>query len=153
MSQSNDDMSVMSVMKLLPATLTEQQTFVSEVLNFVLEGNVNPIEIETYFKAIETVAGAIRKNPKFKECLMDEVDKHPGREFRYGNAIIVSASRTTYDYSDDEEWKKLDAKRKKREAFLKNLDREMADPETGELIRPAIPKKSEFLKIRFDDNN
>ena len=137
----------------MPVSKSMQEKFIDKLILAVQSGEVNPLEIETQLKAMEDAVKAVRGNPGFKNALMDEVDKYSEKEFRYGNAIIVKSSRSTYNYKNDTEWNRLDEDKKKREAFLKALDKPMADPETGEIIEPAVRRSSEFLKIRFDDYN
>lgn len=143
----------LQVINLLPASKTRQDEFVSQVLSKVEEGEINPLSLETYLKAMEDVIKRIRKDAEFKESLGLEVDKHGEKEFRVGNSIVVKSSRTTWDYSADDKWKRLDKEKKDHEKLLKALTEETASTESGEVYTPPTPKKSEFLKIRFDDYN
>jgi hypothetical protein len=73
------------------------------------------------------------------------------KNIRVGNAIASLQSRTSWDFSLDEEWKKLNetileltAKKKARESELKemNIEGKLIDRETGELVRESdIPKE------------
>lgn len=146
-------MEVMSVIRLLPASKSQQKDFTNQLLRAIQSGVVNPLEMEVYLKAMEDVVKIVRHDSGFKECLMDEVDKYPEKEFRVGNAVVVKSSRTTYDYSDDSVWADIKSKLTEREKMLKNIGQEMADPDSGEIIKPATRKQSDFLKIRFDDYN
>lgn len=146
-------MTPMSVIRLMPATDSQQKEFSLQLLQMVMSGEVNPLEMEVYLKSIEDVVKNVRKDAGFKDAVIDETDKHPGKEFRFGNAVIVKSSRTTYSYKNDSAWVEMDKAKKKREQFLKGLDKSYADPETGELIDPPEVKTSDFLKIRYDDFN
>jgi len=146
-----DNMTAMSVIKLMPATNSQQKEFVRQILSKALSGDINPLELETYLKSIEDVIKAVRGNIEFKGAIQEEVDKYPEKEFKHGNAVIVKASRATADYSGDEEWVRINNSKKDREKFLKGLSKPMADPDTGELVHPPTYKTAEFLKIRFED--
>lgn len=148
-----ENMTPMSVIRLMPATGSQQKDFTLQLLQLVMNGEVNPLEMEVYLKSIEDVVKNVRKDQGFKSATQDEVEKYPGKEFRYGNAIIVKSSRTTCNYSEDSEWSEIDKAKKTREKFLKGLDRPMADPETGEISNPPVRKTVDFLKIRYDDLN
>lgn len=146
-------MTPMSVLRLMPATGSQQKEFSLQLLQMVMSGEVNPLEMEVYLKSIEDVVKSVRKDAGFKDATQDEAAKYAEKEFRFGNAIIVKSSRTTYDYKQDSVWLTCEASKKRREKFLKGLDKSYADPETGELIEPPTSKTSEFLKIRYDDFN
>ena len=148
-----EQMTPMAVIRLMPATGSQQKDFTLQLLQMVMSGEVNPLEMEVYLKSIEDVVKNVRKDAGFKDATQDEVAKYPGKEFRYGNALIVKSSRTVCNYSEDSEWQGLDQAKKTREKFLKGLDKPMADPETGEITSPPTRKTTEFLKIRYDDFN
>ena len=141
--------SAVSVIKLMPANKSEQNDFARQLLSHALSGDVNPLELEVYLKSIEDTIKLVRKNIEYKGALELESDKFPGKEFDFAGATITKMSRTTMDYSNDEEWIVLDAKKKAREKTLKGLDKPMADPNTGEIINPPIKKFSEYLKIQY----
>lgn len=87
----------------------------------------------------------------------DQAERDP-HETLHGVAWQVRNGRTTYDYSHDAAWAELQAgekavaeRRKAREQFLRSLDREMVDPETGEFVSPAAVKSvgSAVLALTF----
>ena len=139
----------LSVIKLMPASRDQQTEFVKQLLSFVLDGEVNPLEMEVYLKSMDDVIKSVRKDVNFKGELLNEVDKYPGKTFDFRNAVITKASRSTYNYSEDTEWKDLDRKKKARETMLKGLSKPVVDPDTGEYINPPSKKQSEYLKIQY----
>ncbi len=79
---------------------------------------------------------------------MEEADQHSRDDWeRLGVKFQVRDGRALYDFSQDSTWQVLKERekraadeRKKREAFLKALDKDMVDPETGEFVSPALVK-------------
>ena len=143
----------LKTIKLIPACGSKQEQFSLQLLQMVMSGEVNPLEMELYLKAMEDVAKKVRSDKGFKEAVIDEAEKYTEKEFRVGNAIVTKSGRSTLDYSDDSEWQRLNNERKDREKMLKGLSKEMVDPDTGEIVKPPTAKYTSFLKIRYDDHN
>ena len=68
-----------------------------------------------------------------------------GERVLHGVKFQVKGGTEKYDFSHDAIWKAFKDEedeaanaRKKREGFLKSLEKRMVDPETGEYISPAI---------------
>lgn len=117
------------------------EQFAEGVLN---AGMVSPLEamirLRALRDAIDTAVKAI------EPAAMTEAERDP-KETLLGVSWQVRNGRASYDYSHDAVWAEMKAsetavanQRKAREAFLKSLDREMVDPETGEIVAPAQVK-------------
>lgn len=114
----------------------------------IMEDGMNqPIEALVKLRAIkEAVDAAIKE---LEPAAMDQADQWndgPGRGANVmGVRIDVRNGAAKWDYSHDQAWQEAKAKeaeaaaaRKKREEFLKALEGEMVDPQTGEFVTPAV---------------
>ena len=103
-------------------------------------GEVDPlsmyIKLEGLLKAISLIKEAIKKEA------INSADNYTLREDRKLHAVEFSirAGRTTFDFSEDKEWRKLRHRekeagliRKEREIELKRIYSE-PDPDTGEIL-------------------
>lgn len=137
-------MNALSTVAIMPTTKAEIVTFVKGAKEEILSGNYNPIDIEIQLKAMEEMIKALRSDKEIKEYLTDELSRNGGK-YESSKATITTRNSTRYDYSADTKW--IDLKeaennmaeaRKEREKMLQNLTEEMADPQTGEIIYPAV---------------
>ncbi len=115
--------------------------------NSVKDGNANPLDVAIAIKEIETKLKQVKDD--VQDEAIAEAEKY-GNSFNYQNAKIEVASKSTYDYSNDEKYKEFKQKLKEREKLLKSIPENdnVADPETGEALQPPIKKTSTFLKIK-----
>jgi len=113
-----------------------------DVKTLVLSGEVNPIMVKVMFD----VFSQAMKDEDVKDAIMSEVDKHE-KQFEINGFRFEKASRSSYSFKHDVEWLRLDAQRKARENLMKlALEMDVADPNTGEIIPPAIKTNTEFIK-------
>lgn len=146
-------MNALSTVTVMPTTKAEIATFVNGAKQEILSGNYNPIEIEIQLKAMEEMIKALRSDAEIKEYLADELNRHGGK-YEGAKATISTRNSTRYDYSGDSVWKEIKAhedevseERKKREKMLQNLTEEMADPQTGEIIYPAVKSSQTSIVV------
>lgn len=137
-------MNALSTVAIMPTTKAEIVTFVKGAKEEILSGNYNPIDIEIQLKAMEEMIKALRSDKEIKEYLADELARNGGK-YESSKATISTRNSTRYDYSNDSVWSEIKVhedevseERKKREKMLQNLTEEMADPQTGEIIYPAV---------------
>lgn len=136
------------------ADLEYKSNMISEL---ILDGNLNPIEVEINLKKFEDLASSVRK--KTRENLLSTLDKYPEKTISVFGADITRSSRSTYDYStcNDSELQELQAqldklneKVKKRQEMLKHIDPLTAvNPETGEYLCPPSIKSTEIISIKI----
>ena len=84
--------------------------FIELIKNAVLDGDINPLELDIRLKSAEDVITAIRKDPEIKERVDDEASKYPEKTFSFMGAEITKNVRKNYDFSNDVVWKGLKAK-------------------------------------------
>jgi|TARA_R100001530_G_scaffold135631_1_gene113332 hypothetical protein len=133
----------MKTLEKLPQKNTEVNQFVNDVIGEILEGNVNPLEMEIRLRIIEKAVTAIRKDIRVKNVVMEEADKYHNQDFK--GALIKVGTRKTADYSADSQWCMLRAQLKARETLLKECNG--SDPDTGEVV--VQYKESETLTIKL----
>lgn len=131
--------------------------------NAVLLGNYLAEQVRDGFrKSLETIA-SLRATKLAIETALSFIEPEAHEEIsRYGRqgAEILGAKLEVveagikYDYSADAEWLRLKAEAEKtaellksREQFLKGLPKEMADPETGEMVAPPVRTSTTTLKV------
>ena len=119
---------------------------INNVIGEVLEGNINPLELEMKLRALEDISKKIRADIRIKNAVYDEAMNYNGQQ--YLEHEIKITTRKTADYKDDEEWTLLKAKVKAREVFLKSLKEPIIDKDTGEMIQPAKYNVSEIVNFK-----
>ncbi len=119
---------------------------INNVIGEVLEGNINPLELEMKLRALEDISKKIRADIRIKNAVYDEALNYNGQQ--YLEHEIKITTRKTADYKEDEEWTLLKAKVKAREVFLKSLKEPIIDKDTGEMIQPARYNVSEIVNFK-----
>ena len=119
---------------------------INNVIGEVLEGNINPLELEMKLRTLEDISKKIRADIRIKNAVYDEALNYNGQQ--YMEHEIKITTRKTADYKDDEEWTLLKAKVKAREVFLKSLKEPIIDKDTGEMIQPAKYNVSEIVNFK-----
>lgn len=143
-----------------PLTKQTQARFADQVVTAILDGEVNPLDVDIYLKAFEESIALIRKDERVKRAVQDEAEKYPEKTFIIHGVEVSKAYRTNYDFdacgdSVIDELKKEEAALKKRirerQALLRAIPegQTIASPETGELVYPPQTKGQAFLQIEF----
>ena len=148
-----ETMTPASVIRLMPESKEQIAVFVNSAVDQILSGQVNSLEAALYLKAMEDVVKGIRENKDVKESIRFDLLESDGKA-TIGNATIAIVDRSVYDYSVDLHWsdldkqiKKLSELRKSREQLLQKLEKEVADPDTGEMITPATKTVSQTIRV------
>jgi len=134
-------MNAIAELKRLPETKEQVQSFAYAVINEIMDGDNNPVEVEVRLKMIEESIKIIRKDPRIKNLLVNEIES--GNTQAMG-ATLNLKTRKTLKYHDpilDE----LKGKVKAREALLKET--KGIDPETGEVVVEEL--FTEYIEIKL----
>ncbi len=149
-------MEAISLLNNLPVSKSAVEDIVKSAVDDILSGRQNPLDIAIKLKAMEDIIKAIRANQDVKDFTLDTAERAGSKSFDFNGARITIAEVSKYDYSADKHWSELENtikiakdRQKIHEKLLQDLDREMADPETGELITPAIKTTEPQLKINL----
>ena len=139
-----DQMTINSVITLFPETKSQQKSFVEQLVENVLSGEINPLKAEIQMCNIEQVVKSYRKDERVKEVVLEEAEKYSKKTFDFENAN-VQIKEVGVKYNFDEvgfkkyneicdEIRKLTEAKKLLESEMK-LKKEVwiyTDPETGE---------------------
>ncbi len=125
----------------------EIQRFADKVAGEIEAGQYNALQVAINLKAMEEAVKQIKERIQVDIDL--EAGKYAEKTIPFSGAEIEKKQRATYDFSQDQQWLEIRDKLKEREKMLKSLSGEMADPETGEIIRPAIQKVTPYYAIRL----
>lgn len=143
-------MKTIALIREFPETKEARIQFVQDIISYALSGEVNPLEIEIYLKCLEKTIGFVREDVRYKECINDEIDKHPEDTFDYRGAVITKCHKTTYDYSKDSRHKELEELIKERKQFLKVIPKTgFVDPVSGEITYRPPKKITDYIKIEY----
>ena len=148
----------LSTIKLMPLSKTQIIEFAEQLKETLESGNVNPLELALYFKAIEETIKQVKDT--LSPLALNEAEKY-GKSFNYnGASVSIKELGTTYDFSqcNDAQWNDYDEiikvateLKKQRETFLKSLTDAMTivNDVTGEIetIYPPIKKSTTGITI------
>lgn len=141
-------MNALSELSNLPERKEQIKEFARQGIDQILNGEYSALEFDVRAKAIIDTLTLIREDSSVKQLILSERDKYVGQIF-FGSRIERGAKKTWhFDNCNDHEWKRLKTDLSNREMFLKSLINPVADPETGEIIKPATFTKSEFVKYK-----
>ena len=134
-----------TALALMPTTKAELSTFIKGLKEEFLNGYSEPLEVAIQLKAMEDIVKSLRTDPDIKDMIISEAEKY-GKTFEEKGAKFTLKQSVRYEYHD-ERISALKAEIKARETMLKALTGDMADPETGEILHPAIKKSSDSIMI------
>ena len=116
------------------------QTDVDNLVQKVLQGDINPLDVYITIKKIEDALKTAKK--RLKDISVDEAEKYGKMTFGYMDAdITIKNSATSYDYSNIPEviTKELELKAIK-ERHKQALQHTIIDEKTGEILKAPIVK-------------
>lgn len=151
----------MELIKFNHTTKEQRSEMVKEMMNEVLNGRVNPLELHLRLKAAEEVIKTLTSNPAYNGILLDEAAKY-GKSFEYQTAKVeVKEVGVKYDYSMcghsklNELYKyqeQINDDIKEYEAYLKSLPTsgvQVLNPSTGEVETHYPPAKTSTTSVAF----
>ena len=154
------EMSAAEVVALFKTTKAQRISFVNQIIEDVIEGRLNALDIHLQVKCMEDIVKQITSNEAFKDALLDEANKYEGRSFEYQNAKIEKKEvGVKFNYANcsdvvyqllSQQGDEITAKLKERETFLKGIPSEgikSVDEETGEEITIYPPSKSSTTSV------
>jgi len=140
-------MNAIAEIKRLPETKEQLISFINAVKQEVIEGNINPLDLDIRLKYVEEMVKGIRKDAGIKEAIIDEVSKY-GKGVERANCEIKISTKTTFEYKEDYKVKELEKELKERKAFLKSITIVVFD-ENGIEIYPMPTKQSEIITYKL----
>lgn len=148
-------MEAISLIHALPNTKEEIKDFTAKVKEAIMAGNSDPIHEAIYITAIQKVAEVLRKDPDIQNLVVEELMKYDRGTTQMGSTTVeIAETGVKYDYQEDPILQELEQKKlsvmnaiKDRQEILKSLKTEVADTETGEIMKPAVKTSSTNYKI------
>jgi hypothetical protein len=146
-------MEILKTGNILP-TKTEVTKVVSEIIQPVLDGEVDPLNIQLKLSFIEKVIKEIKAHKKFKDLSFDEIGKY-GKNTEIQGAKIEQSQSVQYQFPDEvvEFKQELENHIKAIQDLSKKVPAgtaaEYIHPITGEVIKVgcAIKKSTDIIKI------
>lgn len=148
-----------SIVALFDTDKEQRKSFADSIVNEIMEGNKNALDIHVQLKMIESLLKDINDRPEYKTALLEEAQKH-GKSFTFHSAKVeVKEVGTKYDYSqcNDHELVMLENiakewtdKVKARQELLKKVPVEglkQLDEATGEIYYSYPPSKSSTTSV------
>lgn len=127
----------------------------SAVSSLLEEGSV--FGVAEALATMEEFVKTVRKDERYIQFLRDELARHHGRLITSSGAKIeLCEAGVTYDYSNNAEWRELEAERYEIERRKKAVEEKLrllapgriaVDPETGEVLEGAQKKSKSTYRI------
>ena len=143
----------------LPGNKRDINRISGGIISGILEGDKSALEIDVKLRYLELLIKTVRSNEQVKGLILEEAEKYPEKTYtEYGVEISKAELGTSYDYSNcsdstyvelQNDIADLTAAKKRRETFLKSLDGEGVNPDTGEVIYPPVKKSTSGVKIKL----
>ena len=134
---------LVSALSLMPETKSQQEIFVSKLIENVKGRVISPLKAEAIICNLEQVAKAYRANHEVKNMLLQAVQFRGGKCEDFNAKFQVAETAVDYSYENSKTWRDLtikiealNEKRKTIEAALKLATPEVpfVDPTNGEKI-------------------
>ena len=144
---------IVSTLTLMPETKSQQEVFVSKLIESVKHGAISPLKAEAIICNLEQVAKAYRANYEVRDMLLQAVQFKGGKCEDFNAKFQIAEAGVIYDYENSRTWRELTREiealnewRKTIEAALKLATPEVPfiDPTNGEKITEC---KKVFKKI------
>jgi uncharacterized ParB-like nuclease family protein len=132
-----------SYITVMPDTKDGIQLFVEKVLSELEHRQAIPLLIK--LTAMEKIIEGVKEG--IKDAILQEADLTAEKTFTIDGHKIEKKSRTNYYYNTCPRHEALKSELKALEELMKTLPAEMADTETGEIIKPANKSYTEFISI------
>jgi len=149
-------MEALTLLNNIPVNKQAVEDIIKSAVEDILSGRQNPLDVAIKLKAMEDIIKSIRANQDVKNFTLYTAEKSGSKSFDFNGARITIADQSKFDYSKDKRWNELELQKKIvtdkikiYEKLLQDLDKEVADPETGELITPAIKTVEKQLRINL----
>ncbi len=148
------------LLKLFQTTKAEREAFVSELIETINNGLVNPLEIHLQIKCMEDVVKLTTGNTVYKKLVTETAETYGEKTFQFHNAKMeIKETGVKYDFSQCadpvlvslyQRQAEIDKAVKDREAMLKTVSQKgmiITDEATGETFTVYPPSKSSSTSL------
>jgi TRAP-type uncharacterized transport system substrate-binding protein len=144
----------LSIISEIPANKAGIELFANALVDGLMSGDVDPLEIRAKIDAIEKIIKAVKANEQFRDVVLDAADLHNEKSFEVNGIKFTKAESARYDYSSDKVWNQLKAaetnaanERKVRESILSAL-KEPTEI-NGVMCNPPVKISSTTVRVTF----
>ena len=142
-------MSAIAELKRLPENKEQIKTFVAAVKNELLNGEIEPLQLDYRLKVIEEMIKGIRKDSEIKELTYDEATKY-GKTIDFDHCEIRLSEKKTYDFKQDHVIQDLEMKLKARKQLLKSVTgNTIVYDEQGAQLQPLPYKTTNIITYKL----
>ena len=97
--QTDEQLTTVNILSLFQTNKSERQSFVSDVIERLESGEVDPIKVHAQCKKMEDIVKALTGNETYKSVLIEAVERN-GKKFNSFDAeFSVKEAGVKYDYS------------------------------------------------------
>lgn len=143
----------------LKPSLSASNDLACAIIDSVLSGHINPLDLPVKKKCIEQALETALKNPVVQSCLIEEIQKHGKFASHLEAKLEVVEAGVKYDYTNCNDWVLIHLEGqvlslmeavKERKEFLKALPIEGFETITkdGEVVKLYPPAKSSTTTIK-----
>ena len=136
-----------AVLNIVPTSEAETQALAKQLLEYVDNGDYNPLQMECVLNRMSKIIEYVRDNEDYRKALAFETGKYAENKFNFQRFSVTKSQNVRYEYKGDHVWSDLNAKIKGRESFLKAIT-EPTFGDDGIQIVPAIKKTTDYLTIK-----
>lgn len=138
--------STLSTITIMPFTIEQRAQYVSQAVSEF--NNLPAHEQAKIFIHLRTVIDTLESIFKHEDVRGAIASRMENRRIESSYGEIKYSERKSYKYDHCPVYKAMQEKIKSLESQMKVIESEMVNPETGEVIKPAIMSISEVLTVK-----
>lgn len=155
-----NELTTTSIMALFETTKEQRQSFVSDIIQKVEDGDIDPLKIQVQLKCAEDIIKQVTGNDRYKNLLVESAQTYGSKSFEAFNAKMeIKETGVKYDFSNcgdvvldrlTQQQESTDKAVKDRQTFLKTIPVKglvVTDDETGETFTVYPPAKSSTTNV------
>lgn len=144
----------LSIISEIPSNKAGIQLFADAIVNGLMSGEVDPLDVRAKIDAIEKIIKAVKDDEQFRDVVLDHADTYGEKTFEHNGVKFTKAESARYDFSADETWRELKEKesnaafaRKERESILRAL-KEPTEV-NGVMSTPPVKSSTTTVRVTF----
>lgn len=139
----------------IPSNKAGIKLFAEALVQGVLDGNAEPLEMRAKMDAIEKIIKEVKDSISFKDCVLDECDKYPEKTFEHNGVKFTKAESAKYDYSDDPMWTEAKFREEEHANARRGIEKMLRTLEKptkieGVLRYPPSKKATTYVRLTFE---
>ncbi len=145
---------VIAIINEIPANKKGIEIFAKALIEPVINGEVDPLNIRKRIDAIEKIIKTVKNNKEFKQNVQAAAEQWTEKTFEHEGVVFTKTLSTTYDYSEDPVYQsiqkkisELNGQKKDREKLLSGLSE--ATEVNGVVCYPPAKLSSDVVRVNF----